>query len=69
MVNIMIIIEEEEEIIQIIIITGVIETIVGLEIEVMEMVIEGMIDMTIGPTIEETIIDKTMVTKGIEMEM
>ena len=33
------------------------------------MPIEGMIDMTIGPTIEGIILDKTMVTKGIEIEV
>ena len=68
-INITIIIEEEEEIIIIIIITEIIETIVSLEIEAMEMVIEGMIDMAIGPTIGETIIDRTMVTQGMETEV
>ena len=45
------------------IIDPIIETTVGLEIEA------ETIDLTIGPTIEETIIDKTMVTKGIETEV
>ena len=62
-VNITIIVGKEEIIIMAITMMGIIdpiiETTVGLEIEV------GMIDMTIGPTTEETIIDKTMVTKGI----
>ena len=66
MVNISIV-GEKEIIIMVIamteIIDPIIETRVGLEIEA------EMIDMTIGPTTEETIIDKTMVTKGIETEV
>ena len=34
----------------------------------MEMDIEGMIDMTVDQTIEEIIIDKTMETKGTEID-
>ena len=43
------------------IIDPIMETKLGLEIEA--------IDMTIGSTTEETIIDKTMVTKGIGTEV
>ena len=66
MVNITIIIEEEEEIIITEIIDPIIDPTAGLE---MEMVIEGMIGMTTGQIIEETIIDKIMATKGIETEV
>ena len=64
----------EEEIIiattMIEIIDPIIETTVGLEIAtVMEMAIEGMICMTVGLTIEGIILDKTMVTKGIGIEV
>ena len=52
------------------IIDPIIETTVVLEIEaIIEMAIEGMIDMTVGLTIEGIIIDKTMVTKGIGIEV
>ena len=72
-VSITIIIGEEEEIIITVIITEIIDLIidptVGLEIEVMELVIEGMKDMTVGPTIEQTIIGKIMETKGTETEV
>ena len=48
----------------------IIETTVDLEIEtIMEMAIEGTIDMTVVLTIEWIILDKTMVTKGIEIEV
>ena len=48
----------------------IMETAVGLEIEaIMEMAIEAMIDMIVGLTIEEVILDKTMVTKGIGIEV
>ena len=73
MVNITITIGEGEIIIattMIAIIETIIETIVGPEVEaIMKMAIEGMIDMTIGPTIEGIIFNKTMVTKGIEIEV
>ena len=72
MVNITTIAEEEIIIAttMIEIIDPIMETIVGLEIEtVMEMAIEGMIDMTEGLTIEGIILDKTMVTKGIGIEV
>ena len=44
------------------------EIAVGLETEtVMEVAIEGMIDMTVGQLIEATILDKTLGTKGTEI--
>ena len=71
--NITTTIGEEEIIIAITtieIVDPIIETTVGLEIEtVMEKAIEGMIDMTVGLTIEGIILDKTMVTKGIGIEV
>ena len=63
---------EEEIIIRIAmieIIDPIMKTTVGVEIEaIIEMAIEGMINMT-GLTIEGIILDKTMVTKGIGIEV
>ena len=66
MVNITII-EEEEEITIIIIITEIIGPIIDLTASLeIEMVIEGMIGMTIGQLIEEITLDKIMEIKGTE---
>ena len=65
--------EVGEEIIIIIIMTEItdltIGLIVGLGIEVMEMAIEGMIDMTIGLITEEIILTKIMEIKDTEIEV
>ena len=67
--NLIITIEGEETFIITEIIDPTVELGLGQELAMgMEMDIEGMIDMTVGQIIEETIIDKTVETKGTGIE-